>query len=125
MNVWRNAQANDGKRATAHWYDKLDEYDFNKGFYELAAAPATALIWRSSTKVGFGVAGKHVVALYCDTRGNAEGRFACNVCRGGVGCDAQACPPPRSVCSTTDGLGNVEISLTADQRSMRIIATVK
>jgi len=90
-----------------------------------AAAYFTAMIWRSSTKVGFGVAGTHVVALYCDTRGNDEGRFACNVCRKGVGCDETRCPAPQTVCSTSDGLGNAEISLSADKSRMRIVATVK
>lgn len=119
------AQAADAKQATAYWYDTIREYDFSKNIMQPAAAPFTAMIWRSSTKVGFGVSGTHVVALYCDTRGNDEGRFACNVCRKGEGCDASRCPMPDSVCSSTDGQGNAEISLTADKASMRIIATVK
>jgi len=90
-----------------------------------AARAFTAMIWRSSTKVGFGRAGYNVVALYCDTRGNDEGRFACNVCPKGVGCDINSCPMPQTVCSTDDGLGNAEISLSTDRASMRIIATVK
>jgi hypothetical protein len=32
---------------------------------------------------------------------------------------------PQTVCSSKDGQGNAEISLTADKASMRIIATVK
>jgi hypothetical protein len=128
LNYWKApvlAAAADGKLATAHWYETSRDYDFSKTIMQPAAAPFTALIWRSSTKVGFGVDGTHVVALYCDTRGNDEGRFACNVCKKGVGCDAAACPMPRSVCSSNDGQGNAEISLTADKASMRIIATVK
>jgi hypothetical protein len=128
LNYWKAnvlASAADGKQATAYWYDMIRDYDFSKNIMQPAAAPFTALIWRSSTKVGFGVSGTHVVALYCDTRGNDEGRFACNVCKKSVGCDAAACPMPKTVCSSTDGQGNAEISLTADKASMRIIATVK
>lgn len=127
-NYWKApvlAQAEDAKQATAYWYDTMRQYDFSKNLKQPAAAFATALIWRSSTKVGFGVYGTHVVALYCDTRGNDEGRFACNVCRKGQGCDASACPMPDAVCSSSDGQGNAEISLTADKASMRVIATVK
>jgi len=75
-------------------------------------------------KVGFGVQGDRVVALYCP-KGNTKGRFACNVCKAGAGCDAAKCPLPDSVCSSKDGEGNAEISLTADKKSIRIIATVK
>jgi hypothetical protein len=82
------------------------------------------MIWRSTTKVGFGVQGDRVVALYCP-KGNVKGRFACNVCKAGAGCDANKCPLPDSVCSSKDGEGNAEISLTADKKSIRIIATVK
>jgi len=82
------------------------------------------MIWRSTKKVGFGVEGDRVVALYCP-KGNVKGRFACNVCAPDVGCDANRCPLPDSVCSSTDGEGNAEISLTADKKSIRIIATVK
>lgn len=106
MNYWKApkiSSAGDGKLATAYWYDMNRDYDFNKNIMQPAAAPFSALIWRSSTKVGFGVSGNHVVALYCNTRGNDEGRFACNVCKKGVGCDAAACPPPKTVCSSTDG----------------------
>jgi hypothetical protein len=119
------ATAADGKLTTAYWYDMIKNYDFSKNIYQPAAAPFSAMVWRSSTTVGFGVSGTHVVALYCDTRGNDEGRFACNVCRKGVGCDAASCPLPQTVCSSSDGQGNAEISLTADKASMRIIATVK
>lgn len=128
LNYWKApvlAQAADAKQATSTWYDTIREYDFSKNIMQPAALHFTAMIWRSSTKVGFGVSGTHVVALYCDTRGNDEGRFACNVCRKGEGCDASRCPMPDSVCSSSDGQGNAEISLTADKASMRIIATVK
>lgn len=83
------------------------------------------MIWRSATRVGFGVHGNHVVAVYCQTRGNVLGRFNCNVCPSPGGCDAQQCPMPEAVCSSDDGHGNAEFSLSADKSSMRIIATVK
>jgi len=97
LNYWKApvlAAAADGKQATDYWYNMIRDYDFSQNIMQPAAAPFTALIWRSSTKVGFGVSGTHAVALYCDTRGNDEGRFACNVCKKGVGCDAAACPMP-------------------------------
>lgn len=128
LNHWKApllAGAKDAQQATDHWYEKNREYDFAKKIMQPAARAFTAMIWRSSTKVGFGRAGNHVVALYCDTRGNDEGRFACNVCEKGVGCDTASCPMPQTVCSTSDGQGNAEISLAADRASMRIIATVK
>jgi hypothetical protein len=62
--------------------------------------------------------------LYCP-KGNIKGRFDCNVCRAGVGCSETRCPQPDAVCSSTDGEGNAEISLTDDKESIRIIATVK
>lgn len=128
MNYWKAdilSNAKNGEKASEYWYGFNTKYDYTKNMMQPAAAAFTAMIWRSSTKVGFGVSGTHVVALYCDTRGNDEGRFACNVCRENQGCDEAACPMPKSVCSTNDGQGNAEISLSADKSSMRIIATVK
>lgn len=62
--------------------------------------------------------------MYCP-KGNTRSRFACNVCKADEGCDAKKCPVPDSVCSSTDGEGNVEFSLSADKKSIRIIASVR
>lgn len=82
------------------------------------------MIWSSTTKVGFGVAGDKVVALYC-AKGSIRGRFACNVCPKTTGCAAAQCPTPAGVCASTDGAARVEMSLAADKTSIRIIATIK
>lgn len=117
-------EAKGDKWATELWYSKGTGYDWATPVYSPTAQDFTNLIWRSSAKVGFGVAGTKVVALYCD-RGNVRGRFACNVCKQNAGCDSTRCPLPDAVCSSTDGAGNAEISLADDTQSIRIIATVR
>jgi len=37
------------------------------------------MVWKSSTKVGFGFQGKFVVARYCNTPGNINGEVRENV----------------------------------------------
>jgi len=111
--------------AAKSWYDRGINFDWSQVGPQNASKEFTALIWRSSTKAGFGYYNNDVVALYCNTRGNDEGRYACNVCRSGKGCDESKCPLPQTVCSTNDGQGNAEISINPGMNSMRIIATVK
>jgi len=115
--------AMDREWATDFWYDFGAGYDWGTKAYSPVAQDFTNMIWRSTTKVGFGVAGRAVVALYCP-EGNIRGRFECNVCPTEVGCDEDKCPHPDSVCSSTDGEGNAEISLNEDGETIRIIATV-
>lgn len=110
--------------ATNFWYSKGTGFDWANVVFSATAQDFTNMIWRSSTKVGFGVAGTKVVALYCD-KGNVRGRFTCNVCKANVGCSTTKCPIPASVCSSKDGEGNAEISLGADRESIRIVATVR
>lgn len=117
-------EAADKDFATNQWYAKGTGYDWTKKPYSVPAEAFTNLIWSSSTKVGFGISGTRVVALYC-AKGNVRGRFACNVCADNTGCDAAKCPVPDAICSSTDGAGSAEISLRKDKVSIRIIATVK
>jgi len=65
--------------ATGRWYAKGHGYNWAEKKYDAVAAPFVNMIWRSTTRVGFGVAGKAVVALYCP-KGNIKGGFTCNVC---------------------------------------------
>lgn len=69
--------------ATKMWYDEVDVpgYDFsNPGYHENpGAGHFTALIWKSTTKLGCGISGSYVVCHYCDTSPNFIGRFETNV----------------------------------------------
>jgi len=70
------ATAKDSDAATDFWYNKKKWYNFKEG---KAVAPSNdndkpkkdadmfaRLIWKSTTKVGFGQKGKYVVAWYCE-----------------------------------------------------------
>lgn len=127
-NEWNAPTIVDAKneqKATDYWYAKGTNYIWTTNIYQPTARDFTNLIWRSSTKVGFGIVGKKVVALYCETKGNVKGRFNCNVCKKNIGCDATKCPLPNAVCSSEDGQGNAEFSLSTNKQDIRIIATVK
>jgi hypothetical protein len=120
-----STQALDKDWATQRWYDKGQAYMyFQDKKYDPTPAPFVNMIWRSTTRVGFGVDGKAVVALYCPG-GNIRGGFECNVCPKPGGCDESVCPEPDAICSATDGEGHSEISLNEDEESIRIIAWVK
>jgi len=110
--------------ATDYWYKTGAGYNWASVKFSSAEADFTKMIWRSSTKVGFGVYGTKVVALYC-IKGNVKNNFECNVCKANVGCDAVKCPEADAICSSTNGEGRAEISLRADNQSIRVIATVK
>jgi hypothetical protein len=117
VNTWKadDSDAAGGKEVTENWYKTGTNYDWDKKVYEATAKEFTNMIWRSATRVGFGRTGNHVVAVYCETPGNVLGRFQCNVCPAKVGCDAQRCPEAAAVCSSDDGHGNAEFSLTDDE----------
>ena len=69
--------------ATKMWYDEIDEpgYDFsNPGYYENpGAGHFTAIVWKSTTKLGCGISGYYVVCHYCETAGNWLNEFEANV----------------------------------------------
>jgi len=90
--------------ATKAWYAGKSSYDFklnapkkstippkpldpkvtssiaaeNKKFKE-AADKFSLIVWKATTKVGFGIKGKYVIAWYCETMGNVAGKYKENV----------------------------------------------
>ena len=80
------------KAATDSWYSEIAYYDFSKPGFSYETGHFTAVVWKATTKVGFGVGvGKClmggfsyncavVVANYKDP-GNYLGQFSANVLR--------------------------------------------
>ncbi|XP_057290015.1 uncharacterized protein LOC130612678 [Hydractinia symbiolongicarpus] len=72
------------KAASDSWYDEIKLYDFNKPGYKKGIGHFTQMVWKSSTKLGVGVASKGrtvvVVARYTP-QGNFLRRFEQNVMR--------------------------------------------
>jgi hypothetical protein len=78
------------RAATDGWYDEKKFYDFSNPRFDMATGHFTQVVWKSSKKVGFGVAiGKckmcgsaarciYVVANYSPA-GNVDGQFRNNV----------------------------------------------
>uniref|UniRef100_A0A0N5B9Y3 SCP domain-containing protein n=1 Tax=Strongyloides papillosus TaxID=174720 RepID=A0A0N5B9Y3_STREA len=66
------------------WYDENKDYDYGSGQYSSKVGHFTQLVWKGSTKAGFGVAkgrdGVYVVCKY-QPRGNVIGFFKDNVPR--------------------------------------------
>jgi hypothetical protein len=76
-------EQHDGDHATEGWYKNSESYDYvtskPKLVHDKEDEPTkiksdtyTQLIWKTSTKVGFGIKGKFVVAWYCDKKGNVR-----------------------------------------------------
>jgi len=63
--------------ATKMWYDEIDTpgYNFDNPGYSQnpGTGHMTALLWKATTKLGCGVAGKYVVCHYCDETPNMIG----------------------------------------------------
>lgn len=64
--------------ATDWWYDEIKLYDYNKPIFATDTQQFTQLIWKSTTKVAFGIAGAFVVGRYYPA-GNIQGQFEENV----------------------------------------------
>lgn len=67
---------------TQMWYDEIKAYDYNKPGFSMATGHFTQVVWKTSTKFGFGhatiggfTAG---VGLYL-VHGNMQGQFPQNV----------------------------------------------
>jgi len=63
------------------WYDEVTNpgYDFKNPGFSSGIGHFTALVWKSSTKLGCGISGVYVVCRYCDGPGNYMGQFPDNV----------------------------------------------
>ena len=64
--------------ATDKWYSYVKYYNYNEPGYNKVARTFTRVVWKSTTEVGFGIAGKYVVARYCP-KGNVKGEYSENV----------------------------------------------
>lgn len=81
----------DGDYATNGWYANKASYDYvttkpidDKAPTKIKADTYTQLLWKTSTKVGFGIKDKFVVAWYCDKKGNDPRdakTFSAHVCK--------------------------------------------
>jgi hypothetical protein len=71
-------------RGTQLWYDEVKIYDFKNPGFSMATGHFTQLVWKSSTKFGFGItvnkAGTFGVGMYSPP-GNYKGQFPQNVLR--------------------------------------------
>ncbi|UJR16771.1 hypothetical protein I4U23_003671 [Adineta vaga] len=73
-----------GTRATQSWYDEIKYYNFNRPGFSSATGHFTQVVWKSSTKLGMGVAfgngGQRVVVVaQYGPAGNMMGAFPQNV----------------------------------------------
>ena len=57
-----NLAMGDPESATDRWYNEVDKYDFQNPGYSNATGHFTALVWKDTKEVGFGIAGNIVVA---------------------------------------------------------------
>ncbi|KAH8383899.1 hypothetical protein KR009_011128 [Drosophila setifemur] len=88
---WRT---HDVQKCTQDWYDEIADYDFDKAEFSLRTGHFTALIWKSSTEMGYGDAlagdGSTYVVVRYTPAGNVEGMFKENVPRAPSGCKQHA-----------------------------------
>ncbi|CAF1551756.1 unnamed protein product [Rotaria sp. Silwood1] len=73
-----------GYTGVISWYNEIRSYNFNNGGFSMATGHFTQLVWRSSTKLGVGIAygnggrSAYLVAQYTPP-GNYIGQFQTNV----------------------------------------------
>jgi len=65
------------------WYDEGINYDYTLVKPNISTSDFTTIVWKSSTKLGFGVAqlkdGRIYIVLYFDPAGNIAGQYIQNV----------------------------------------------
>lgn len=73
----------DGRTPVQGWYDEIEFYDYNRPVFSEKTGHFTQLVWKSTRKVGCGVAqargGRVYVACNYDPFGNMKGQFRQNV----------------------------------------------
>ena len=70
---------NETSWATDRWYGKeVDKIDWTDLKFVKGTGHFTQIVWKNSTKLGMGVAGKYVVGRYKEA-GNMQGAFSENV----------------------------------------------
>lgn len=76
---------NNKNLAMKSWVENKKFYDFTSGLPDPNDADTkkksdlfTQVVWKASTEVGFGIAGKYVVAWYCEA-GNVKDKYLTNV----------------------------------------------
>ena len=72
-------ELNETTWATDWWYGKeVDKINWNDLKFVKGTGHFTQIVWKSSTKLGMGVAGKYVVGRYKEA-GNCDSLYATNV----------------------------------------------
>ena len=61
-------------KATDMWYEEVKDYDFDNPGFAMDTGHFTQVVWKSTKKVGFGIAGNYVVGRY-EPSGNMLGDF--------------------------------------------------
>lgn len=72
-----------GKDFTTSWYNEVSKYDFAKGTYISGTGHFTQVVWKSTKRIGVGIAkgkdGAFIVVANYYPPGNFIGQFAANV----------------------------------------------
>ena len=71
--------------ASKSWYDDVKHFHFAENSEQPKAKYFSQMMWKATTKVGFGIVGNFVVARYCEEVGNVDKKYWENVCPKG-GC---------------------------------------
>ncbi|CAF3900357.1 unnamed protein product [Rotaria sordida] len=83
--AWSSATSKiNGATAVTSWYNEIKDYNFNNGGFSMKTGHFTQVVWRSTKKLGVGVAyadeghSVYVVAQYSPP-GNYQGQYQANV----------------------------------------------
>jgi glioma pathogenesis-related protein 2 len=80
--TWTQSQF--AQMSTKMWYDEVSAYDYNNPGFSMATGHFTQVVWKSSTKLGFGattIGGYTVGVCLYSAPGNYQGQFPANVLR--------------------------------------------